>query len=284
MEIQEIQNVEQMRAKVAELNASVAGLGMLPLALVSPKDCIGQKKNARYMGTDTMEQLTQNIKGDGALESVPLLFQDEKLEKEGKYEIISGHHRIEAAKAAGLQLIMCFVRKGITRDQLVSKQLSHNSLTGKDDQQLLKELFDSITDIDLKMASGLSNEIAKVEFESLNFKMGTYKSFMILFTPPQIDDFEKIVKDVVANSNMGGSETEVRLASMDDSQAFIAAIQRVKKVENIKSNAVAIHRILQLAAGGLVQLEKEKEARDAERKLEQGDKKTKGKKGTVENE
>lgn len=94
-------DVVKIQQDLDRLNSQLSGLGLFPLALVSPKDCIGQKKNARYFEVDKFNQLVSNIKGDGALESAPLLYQNDELKAQGKYEIIPGHHRVEAAKAGG---------------------------------------------------------------------------------------------------------------------------------------------------------------------------------------
>lgn len=269
-------DVVKIQQDLDRLNSQLSGLGLFPLALVSPKDCIGQKKNARYFEVDKFNQLVSNIKGDGALESAPLLYQNDELKAQGKYEIISGHHRVEAAKAGGIPYLIAFVRSDINRDQLVSKQLSHNALTGKDDQQILKELFDSIDDIDLKLASGLQNEIDKVQYESLNFRLGTYKSFLILFTPPDLDEFNRVV-DLMMESTDIRTDAEVRLASMDSHPEFVDKIQRIKKVENIKSNATALHRILMLAEEGLKNLESLQATKKKEEKAEKAEQKKKAK-------
>ena len=93
-----------MKKILSDLNKELKKLGMLELAIVNPKDCLPQKVNARYMTAETMHQLTENIKKDGHLESVPLVHKDGD-----KYRIISGHHRIDAAKAAQLDQILVMI-------------------------------------------------------------------------------------------------------------------------------------------------------------------------------
>ena len=56
-----------------------------------------QDINARIMKNEMQDQLTANIAKRGQLESLPLL-----VNVDGVIEIISGHHRIKSARAAGL--------------------------------------------------------------------------------------------------------------------------------------------------------------------------------------
>lgn len=229
-----------------ELNGHLSQQGILELVLVDPKDCIAQRVNARYFTVDKFKQMVANIR-KGGMESVPLLYQDDELKAEGnKFEIISGHHRIDAAKEAGITLILAMVSRNITRQELVSKQLAHNALVGVDDKAILKELFDSLEEIDLRMASGLSDEIAKVSYESLNFKVGTFKSLLMLFVSPDLEDFNNIATEITENSQIAQSD-EVMVGTLPSYDLLIEAIQKIKKVENIKNNAVALHRIARIA-------------------------------------
>jgi hypothetical protein len=151
-----------------------------------------------------------------------------------------------AAKEAGITLILAMVSRNITRQELVSKQLAHNALVGVDDKAILKELFDSLEEIDLRMASGLSDEIAKVSYESLNFKVGTFKSLLMLFVSPDLEDFNNIATEITENSQIAQSD-EVMVGTLPSYDLLIEAIQKIKKVENIKNNAVALHRIARIA-------------------------------------
>ena len=46
-----------------------------------------------------------------------------------------------------------------TRDWLLATQLSHNSIVGQDDAEILKQLLDEIQDVALKEYAHISNEI-----------------------------------------------------------------------------------------------------------------------------
>lgn len=228
-----------------QLNDLFGEMGLVKMALVSPKDCLPQQKNARYFKPEKFKQLVTNIKESG-MESLPFVIPSKKAP--GKYDIISGHHRVDGAKEAGKEVILVLVAdKNLTRDQIVSKQLSHNALVGVDDQTLLAELFQSIEDIDQKIASGLNDDIGKIDYESLNFRVGTFKEFTVQFLPEDIGIYDEAMMEVLASETLIKSGTEVRLASMKDFERFAKVIRKVKKCENIKSNGVALLRIIELA-------------------------------------
>lgn len=241
----------KIESTLKELNAELKELGMLELQIVNPLDCLPQAVNARYMTPEIMQQLTENIKNDGHLESTPLVYKDEDLE--GKYRIISGHHRIDAAKAAGLEKILVMVTEPESIDDIVMKQLAHNALIGIDDKTLLQELFNSITEVSKKIATGLADEIGSISYTSLNFRLGTFKEFTILFLPEDLDEYDKTMErmEEVSYETSVKPSTSVRLSSLDYYNDFKKAIIKIKKVENIKSNGVALMRLVELAKNEL---------------------------------
>lgn len=171
----------------------------------------------------------------------------------GKYRIISGHHRIEAARTAGLDSIMVMVTEPASDEDVISKQLAHNALVGKDDPVILAELFAKIKDIQLRLATGLNDEIAKISYPSLNFKLGATRQFALLFVPEDAIAFDNGLEalEEFARSIPVTASTEVRIVSTDNWKHFADLMRRVKKSENIKSNATAMLFLIQLATEGL---------------------------------
>jgi hypothetical protein len=243
-----------MNTELAPLNDRLRGLGLCEIALVAPEDCIGQKKNARYFTPEKFQQLVKNIKRDGRLESVPLVYRADGAEK---YTIISGHHRVEAAKEAGLAQILVFLTTPESRDEIVSKQIAHNELAGKDDAMILAELFGEIQDMDLRLATGLNDAIAKISYASLNFHIGEFKEMVLLFLPEQIEELDAAMQEI-ATATLADKNSTVRLASLNDYEKFTATLRQLKKVENIKSNATAVMRMAELA-----QLQLQSQAQEA---------------------
>lgn len=123
--------------------------------LVSQIDLI--EKNARFMDQSTFRQLVSNIKRDGELSSVPFCVEKEN----GRFTVVSGNHRVQAAKQAGIVKIfaMCIHESKISNDEIRAIQLSHNSISGEDDAEILKQLLDEIQDVAMKEYAHISQEI-----------------------------------------------------------------------------------------------------------------------------
>ncbi|RLC43118.1 MAG: chromosome partitioning protein ParB, partial [Candidatus Coatesbacteria bacterium] len=101
-----------------------------------------QDINPNTMPKTMFDQLTINIKKRGTLESLPFC-----AEVNGKYEIISGHHRIRAARAAGMDEVYILLdTSGLSRDEIIAKQLAHNNINGTVDPDLTLRLFEQIKD------------------------------------------------------------------------------------------------------------------------------------------
>jgi ParB-like chromosome segregation protein Spo0J len=115
--------MEDLKNNLSSLNEQTRALGLPEIAIVKPSDCMEQEKNARYFAPEVFQQLVDNIKSDGRLESIPLCYQTDKDKEAGKYHIISGHHRVSAAKQAGLEFIMIFVFCPKDRYEIIAKQL-----------------------------------------------------------------------------------------------------------------------------------------------------------------
>lgn len=235
------------KKEVDALNETLKQYGLLPIELVDPTILKGQQKNARYMLPEKFKTLVKNVKSEGSLESVPLVVKNGD-----RYEIISGHHRIDAAKEAGLEKVLVMVhREDLTRDEVVSKQLAHNALAGLDDKTLLSELFQSIEDVSLKIATGLVDEAGAISYESLNFKVGTFKEFTVMFLPEDVGLYDEAM-ELIAQECFVTGQTEVRLASMESWDKFGKVLRRIKKCENIKSNGTALMRMVELAQEAMV--------------------------------
>lgn len=120
-----------------------------------------QDINARIMKKEMQDQLTANIKNRGQLESLPLL-----VEKDGVLEIISGHHRIKSARAAGMKEIIAIIDvSGLSRSKIASKQLAHNAISGFDDPSILREICKMLDDVDDMLESYIGKDIMEEPLE-----------------------------------------------------------------------------------------------------------------------
>lgn len=205
-----------------------------------------QDINPNVMPRTMFDQLTTNIKKRGALESLPLC-----AEVNNTYEIISGHHRIRAARAAGLDEIFILLdTSGLSRDEIIAKQLAHNNINGTVDPELTLRLFEEIKDIDARLEAyvdvnellkKIEEEHAKINEIELNFDM---KSISILFLPYQYNDFEEAMSEIIKRLNK--DEEAIYLASLDQFKEFRDALRKVKNIENIKNTGFALHKMAQI--------------------------------------
>ena len=215
------------------------GHGLI-IAKVPIKDVKEQDINARIMKDDMQSLLTENITKRGQLESLPLL-----ADKDGKLEIVSGHHRVKSAKAAGIEELISIIDvSGLTRSQIAAKQLAHNAIEGFDDESTLKEICKAITDVDDMIESAMpkeyfneiQHEVESLATPALDFD---FKTVTFTFLPHQLHDLENVIKSIPAGELLG-------YADIDQFKSFADAVEKTKKYENIKAVGTAIYQMVKL--------------------------------------
>ena len=154
----------------------------LELWKVHPSSLREQDVNARSMPKAMFERLAQTIARDKRLESLPLCAKTER-----SLEIISGHHRVRAATAAGISEMFVLVDvTGLTRSQITAKQLAHNAIQGTENEQLLAEIYRQIEDAESKLEAfvdaKLDVEVPKVKIEGLDVDID-FRSVLLVFPP-----------------------------------------------------------------------------------------------------
>ncbi|MGA2077940.1 MAG: ParB N-terminal domain-containing protein, partial [Terriglobia bacterium] len=154
----------------------------LELWKVHPSALREQDINARAMSKPMFERLARTIARDKRLESLPLCAKTDR-----GLEIISGHHRVRAATAAGLQEMFILAdTTGLSRSQIAAKQLAHNAIEGEDNEQLLAEIYRQIEDAESKLEAfidaKLDIELPEVRIENLDVQLD-FKSVLLLFLP-----------------------------------------------------------------------------------------------------
>lgn len=245
---------QEMRASLAKLNEMLAAASLPKLDVIRPEDCIPQEINARFMDQQMMKRLTDNIARDGHLESTPLVCHSP--DTPGKYGIISGHHRIEAAVKANVRWIIVMVITVADLDELRAKQLSHNAIEGEDDEVILQKMYDGLKDLQTKLYSGLQDKLQPVNVVSLSFRAGSFQSFTVAFLPGDIEDYDKAVETI--RSLPVTSSSVVRLEDLKSYDTFSKAIRETKKVEDIKSSAGALSALVALGLEKLAERKAEK--------------------------
>lgn len=230
-------NVENQYKKLVDLGdgKSVYQIG---LNLLREQDV-----NARIMDIDVFDRLTDNIKKYG-MESMPLVYKMTNPAGNLEFYIISGHHRIRAARAAMLKEIPCLVyEKELTQDEIISKQLSHNAINGFDDKQILSKLYNMISDIDYKIETGIKDaelldSLNNIKIDEINIDMD-YQLVNILFLPRNFERFKEVLLKIEP-------EAELYLADKVDWDKFKGICQDIAKREHIINMAAIMTKMIDI--------------------------------------
>lgn len=213
------------------------------LRKVNIADLKEQDVNAHYMPSARFNRLSENIRKRSGLQSLPLCAQPGG---NGPIEIVSGHHRIRAARAAGLEEIWVLIDTELrTRSAVISAQLAHNALVGSDDQNVIAELIKQIDNPDDLLASGLSDDLPQVEADTLQIFIPHLdfqeKVLSLAFLPHQMENWEKLL------DSLDGRQDQVGVVSDEIFESFLEAAAQYAKVKDVKSVGTAIALLTETA-------------------------------------
>jgi hypothetical protein len=214
-------------------------LYMIPIGLLREQDV-----NARVMDTGEYSQLVSNIRKTGYLESVPLCATTEG--NDTVIEIVSGHHRIRAAKEAGLKRIPILLdSSGLSRNEIVAKQLAHNRLVGRDDPETLRLLFELLDTPDLMLESGLANDLLDIPDVDLDQLLAPrlemdWRVITFTFLPHQFDDMQNLL-DAIPSTDA------VLAGDIDQFDAFMKATLQYARLKNVRNAGLAIATLTAIA-------------------------------------
>lgn len=216
--------------------------------------------NARVMDTAKFEQLVSNVKRDQRLESLPYVLLTRRGESE-ELRIISGHHRLRAARAAGLVEVFAIVDESeLSSDAVTSKQLAHNAINGYDDEQVLKALYDSIGEIEERIASGLTELESEYDFTPISVDdvavSWDFEVVGIVFTRRNFERYQ----EVVARLDKGTKQVD-HAGDLSDFERFRDAcrglsdaydVRSVQSIFEVMLGIVEDHLAVKAEAEGLV--------------------------------
>lgn len=234
----------RLEGAVEQLNAALGDVTPYRLAVVNPNNVYHVEKNAHYMPSRTYRRLVDNIKRDGNLSSLPFCWNS----KDGKIVALSGNHRIDAARDAGIeQILVLYTDKEMTRSEQVAVQLSHNAIVGTDNKQILRELWDEIFDMEYKQYTGLDETtletVDAASLDRLRVQSLPLEMVQFLFLPEEIERLDSVVKalEKVAKPDY------VRYAGRrEDFDRFLDAVLKFKEAEGIISTPTAILRMVEV--------------------------------------
>jgi hypothetical protein len=206
-----------------------------------------QDVNARGFSPEGFERLSGNMKKDKRIESLPFGVKREVSEggDPGYMELISGHHRTRAARAAGIDSILFLAdTRNLTRSQVVAKQLAHNNLVGEDNDDVLKMLIAELDDIDDMMESYADPELLAVAGKATTpLDVDTdfpYRYMSFAFLPNQMDGLKKLAERLPDNDEI------IMVAPRDVFDEFNEVMLEVGKATEVRSVGLMVAKMCEI--------------------------------------
>jgi hypothetical protein len=217
-----------------------------------------QDINANVMPVGMFNALVSNVRKNGALESLPLCAT--RADTPDVIEVVSGHHRVRAANAAGLLfgVVLCYV--GLTDSEIKAKQLAHNAIQGQSDPDIVRDIFTRIVDLDARVESYIDPDTIQSPAEPVRFEqidvdpLADAKTVTVVFLPTQARDFSRAIETLKVDPDV------VYVAHAEAFDAFRAAVNRVRTDLEILAYPTAITEMTRLAMERLEQLSAERRA------------------------
>jgi len=193
------------------------------------------------MTPQEFSQLVANIKSDGKLLGLPVVYRG---------EVLSGNHRVRAALKAGIEEgdVLDIVTE-IPEERRLAIQLSQNAINGKDDPNILAQLYTSIASLNMRQYSGLTDDAFKCTDEklaALGITRPKYEELTIVFLPEEKTAFIDLVARIEASK-----KAQVLVGELATFNALFDAIVRVKQEKKVINNAVALRLLAELAVSAL---------------------------------
>ena len=221
----------------------------LALWRVHVDDLIEQPVNAQAMTPAMFARLKSTIGRDARLESLPL---SALLDTDGvqRIEIVSGHHRVRASRAAEVFYVHTVVDEtGLSADHIRAKMLAHNAIAGTSEQQLVDRIYAAITDVDLKLESFVEPSdaaLAPVRLPRLNIDLG-YRSILLVFLPHAADAFDAAVDQLHDDGVLAADASKLYLVDKDLDEWWRAACRRMGKEHDARSVTTQVARLVDAA-------------------------------------
>jgi hypothetical protein len=222
-----------------------------------------QDINAQVMQPRHFERLTGNIRKRGMVESLPYCHQPGGT---GPIEVISGHHRSRAARAAGLQQIPAIIdTRTMRRSEVIAKQIAHNELHGDPDKDVLAQLVAMIDNVDDLIATGLDeDQLPTVEPDDTKLAIPhgefDWRSATLMFLPHQMEDFKEAITAIANGTDLVG------VAPVEQFEEFAAAVYAFGRCKDVRNFTTMIALLTDLA-----RREVEQAAREAAENADQAD-------------
>jgi len=211
--------------------------------------------NANEMTGEDFAALVDNI-GKSGLSSVPCCYK----KSNGRYGMISGHHRLRACKKlhyAKIGILWCDESE-LSKDEIIAIQLSHNSLHGQDNQSILKKLFEQIQSIDFKKFAHINiDEVSPISTDGISiFALKENFVFTIILYPNSFENLDELYGDIREQAKKSDA---LILADQENNEMLLLKLQQeIGNQYNIKSPSITFAKLLQLAKERLEEIKEDK--------------------------
>lgn len=210
--------------------------------------------NANEMTGEDFAQLCDNI-GKSGLSSVPSCYK----KPNGRFVMISGHHRLRACKKLHYKTIgiLYCMESELSKDEIIAIQLSHNSLHGHDNSSVLKKLFEQIKSVDFKQFAHVNiDEIAPLSSDGINiFALKENFVFSVILYPDSFENLDELYGDIREQASKSDA---LILANKNKNEKLLLKLQtEIGKQYDIKSPSITFSKLLELAKERLTEIREE---------------------------
>ena len=218
----------------------------LELWKVSLDELREQDLNARVMSDAMFRRLTETIERDERLEALPFCAVTDR-----GIEIVSGHHRMRAARSAGMKETWALVDvSGLTQSQIKAKQLAHNAISGVDDPSMLQQIYAQLTTIeDIREAFVFEADFDKLNKASEGVGIAEVqvdfdiRTVFLMFLPTYYEKWTELLKSIPPNTD------EIALADAQIAEKFREALKATGKSYDIKAATPLLCKMIDQALG-----------------------------------
>lgn len=207
--------------------------------------------NANEMTGEDFAQLCDNI-GKSGLSSVPSCYKKDN----GRFVMISGHHRLRACKKLHYKTIgiLYCLESELSKDEIIAIQLSHNSLHGHDNTSILKKLFEQIQSVDFKQFAHVNvDEIPPVSTDGISvFALKENFVFTVVLYPDSFENLDELFGDIREQASKSDA---LILANEKENERLLLKLQtEIGKQYDIKSPSISFAKLLELASERLTEI------------------------------
>lgn len=144
--------------------------------------------NAQVMEEEDFNRLVENLRKDKILTSSVLLMRY----GENGLMCISGHHRIKAAKKAGIKEVPALIIDEVDESTRVRLQLAHNDIHGTPDENIVRILQDKLNEFDIKLVD--FKDIEPIRFDHKDIKFVDFKYLSVCLKPESFEELDELIK------------------------------------------------------------------------------------------